>query len=85
MTNKPKLSVEHKIDCNIWDNIEDVLPILQKMKNDEWDWSRNTRCKYIELRIDMRDGGCIITDRDRIRINPEDLAYQHKYGSKGKS
>lgn len=43
-----------------------------------WQWIKNSRCKYIELRIDMRDGGFIIKDRDGKRISFDQLKYQYK-------
>jgi len=68
--------LEDKQANNIWDNIDDVLPVIEAARDRKWKWVLNTACKYIELRVDMRDGGCIIKDRHGNRINPEDLAYQ---------
>lgn len=59
-----------------WDHIKDVLVTLKAMSKGEWGWSANSRCKYIEIRIDTRSGHCILYDRDRIRITPEQLAFQ---------
>lgn len=59
-----------------WDHINDVLPVLVAAANGKWSWVENTECKYIELRIDMRDGGCIIKNRRGERITPEQLAKQ---------
>jgi len=72
-------SVKDKQLNNIWDSIDDVLPIIEaaRKKDGTWTWAMNTKCKYIKLQIDMRDGGCIIMNRDGERINPEDLAYQY--------
>jgi len=78
--------LENKIKHNIWDSLDDVLPIIARALQDKvgrkasgeyWTWVRNPKCKYIDLRIDMRDGGCLLTNRDGQRINPEDLAYQY--------
>lgn len=41
-----------------------------------WTWTKNTECKYIELRIDMRDGRCIIRNRDGELISLEELKSQ---------
>lgn len=27
-----------------------------------WNWLRDANCKYINVRIDMRDGRCFVTD-----------------------
>lgn len=45
-------------------------------KADAWRWVRNYQCKYISIRIDMRDGGHIIMDRDGTRIDLETLLRQ---------
>ena len=74
----PKL-LKERDELNLWDKFGDVLKIVDKMKKGEWKWFNNMKCKYINVRIDMRDGGCIIEDRDGRRILPEDLEYQHQY------
>lgn len=43
-----------------------------------WSWARNWNCKYVNLRIDMRDGGFIFTDNTGQRINLEQLKWQYK-------
>ena len=74
--------LEDKIKLNIWDDIRrDFLPILERAllpmgDPNRWTWSRNTECKYIDLRIDMRDGGCLIGAKGE-RISPERLAWQY--------
>ena len=73
----PKLTAKEKSEMNSWDHIDSFLEVYQKMKNGEWGWYKNYECKYVELRIDMRDGGCIIYNGERKRINPEELAWQH--------
>lgn len=70
-------TVDEKIETNQWDSIEDVIAILRKVATREWTWSRNTECKYLDLRLDMRDGGCIIKNREGVRISPEYLAWQY--------
>lgn len=45
-------------------------------KKPRWSWIWNTRCKYINLRIDMRDGHCLIFDKDNNPITLEQLEYQ---------
>ena len=49
--------------------------ILNKTK---WKWGKNSRCKYIELRIDTRSGECQIKDRDGELISLEQLMYQYE-------
>jgi len=67
---------------NIWDDIREVFPAIQKAlslrKEYKWSWIRNSRCKYISVRIDMRDGACILMDRNGNRILVKDLLFQHE-------
>lgn len=70
------MDTAEKIKTNTWDNIDDFLAVLDRARKGEWKWTANVRCKYVNLHIDMRDGGCIIEDRDGVRISPEDLAKQ---------
>lgn len=70
------LTLKQKQAANLWDHIDEVLPVLEAARAGKWTWQANSRCKYLELRIDMRDGGCIVKDREGDRINPADLARQ---------
>lgn len=70
-------TLQEKHDCNVWDDIADVLAVLKLIAAGRWCWTKNTRCKYIDVRIDMRSGACIIKDRDGKRILPQDLEHQH--------
>lgn len=36
-------------------------------------WLKLTRAKYVELRIDTRDGGFNLFDRDRQPLSPDDI------------
>ena len=70
---------EEKTKYNVWDNFnKDVLPVLKAAQEGRWSWTKNFDCKYIEVRIDMRSGHCIIENRNGQRINPEDLASQKR-------
>ena len=70
------LSLKDKESNNIWDSIDDVISVINKVREGKWLWWKNPRCKYIDVRIDMRDGGCIIMDREGNRIDPNDLQAQ---------
>ena len=76
MDSNEELTLEIKIKENIWDHINDFLEVYKKSKQGKWTWWKNSKCKYVELRIDMRSGCCIIRDRDGNRIDPKDLEYQ---------
>ena len=72
------LKIEKNRDkSNLWDQLEDFLVVYNKMKAKEWVWFKSMDCKYVDLRIDMRDGGCIIKNIDGVRISPEQLAWQY--------
>jgi len=58
---------------NKWESVTDVLNII---KDPRWWWSRNSRCKYITLRIDTRDQHCLITNNEGDAITLKDLARQ---------
>lgn len=45
--------------------------------SNRWSWAKNWRCKYIDLRIDMRDGGFIMLASGE-RISLDQLKYQWK-------
>ena len=65
-----------KIRTNTWDHVSDAIPTLYKASKGHWSWCYNMDCKYVELRIDMRDGGCLIRNREGNRISKEDLEKQ---------
>jgi len=62
-----------------WSPAQEALDIIT---DEEWMWPRNVRCKYIELRIDTRDGHCIIKDREGKVITLQEL--QRQAGVKAK-
>jgi len=76
-------TMEYRKTHNKWDDIKEILPLISDIANfgqcrmmDKWHWSRNKDCKYIELRIDMRDGGCLIYNGVGKRISPKQLLHQ---------
>ncbi len=73
---EPSADVQAKIGSNTWDHFGDILPTLKAISRGDWYWGANTRCKYIEIRIDTRDGGCILYDSKRVRISPQQFAHQ---------
>jgi len=83
MGGKIDAEYEAKIDRNSWEKFvfDDIIPTvketLEKVKKREWSWGKNQDCKYIDIRIDMRDGGAILCSRSR-RISLDQLKYQWK-------
>ncbi len=51
--------------------------VLDVITDKNWSWIANNRCKYVELRIDTRDGHCVIRDRHGKPITLDDLRYQY--------
>ena len=49
---------------------------LGEVASGEWTWTRNSRCKYVTLRIDTRVGAYGLEDRDGKAITIEELTYQ---------
>lgn len=75
------MSLEDKIKNNIWHtNLEELFQIISEraLGKVKWSWSksRNMDCKYINIRIDMRDGGYLLTNDRGQRIDIEELKYQ---------
>lgn len=69
-----------KVNKNVWEtNLLEVVAEIQKMTHEDsaWSWARNMNCKYISLRIDMRDGAFVILDRDGYRISLAALFWQY--------
>lgn len=71
------IPLEEKIKKNIWDSLEDFLDVVAMVKEGKWRWAYNPKFKYVNLRIDMRDGGCLILDNDGNRVDPKDLRFQY--------
>jgi hypothetical protein len=64
------------IDKEKWSTLRQVVDVLEKAMKDEWSWSINQECKYVELKIDMRGHSCRIIDRNGKDISVEELKYQ---------
>lgn len=60
-----------------WIPLALVMEVVADSKRDKWDWFKNSKCKYIELRIDMRTASCLIRDRDGNPITLEQLQFQY--------
>lgn len=75
---------EAQVNRNLWHERTDIDSFVSKIKelseeeSYEWCWSRNSSCKYINFRFDMRDGGFILTNDKGKRINLAQLQWQWK-------
>lgn len=74
--NPEAATVTDKSRFNVWDNVAVVFETIQNSLSGKWLWWRCPACKYIDVRIDMRSGNCIIRNNQGQRINPADLRYQ---------
>lgn len=61
-----------------WYGIDQVLAVVRKSLAGEWQWPKNSRCKYIEVRIDMRSGLCLLRDGHGQMISMEELFRQNQ-------
>jgi len=57
--------------------VRKAVPSNAKKERPMSSWTKNNRCKYIELRIDMRTGACLLYDRDGQTIDMDVLRKQH--------
>lgn len=62
---------------NTWDTLNDLAIVNEARVAGEWHWWANPTCKYVDLRVDMRDGACVMRNRHGQRITPQQLAYQY--------
>lgn len=86
------MSDQDKIENNIWEtNLDEVIAFIHAATSPDpyepdgntlrpdcidWSWIKNSDCKYISLRFDMRDGAFVILNRDKTRITFEELKKQ---------
>ena len=60
-----------------WIKFAKILGSVSKcLDNKKWSWTKNNNCKYIEVRIDMRTGDCLLKDRHDNLITTEELEKQ---------
>ena len=57
---------------------EDLIAWLSTVHHFSWTWTANTRCKYVDIRIDTRRGAFAILDRDGNKITLDELRHQHR-------
>lgn len=72
---------QSKVSDNEWESPSELLDNLKRIikciENKDWHWGRNMDCKYINIRIDMRDGGHIIVNQRGKRCSVESVEYQY--------
>ena len=75
------MNIKEKIEHNFWERpntLQEIVDFIKESTNEEseWIWARNSECKYIDLRIDMRDGGFILSAKNK-RISLDRLKWQY--------
>jgi hypothetical protein len=60
-----------------WYPFDYLQSAIESMKTGEWSWCKNTDCKYIEARIDMRSGKFTLRGRHGNPITITELQFQH--------
>lgn len=55
----------------------DIAEWLDAVATGRWTWTRNTRCKYVDLKLDTRRGAYCILDRNGEQITFEQLRWQY--------
>lgn len=90
-TQPKQLTTEEMIVENVWHDRAEIDTFVAKIKElsvdrwgdgvqsddtNAWSWAYNWKCKYVNLRFDMRDGGFILTNDDGERISLKQLEYQ---------
>lgn len=70
------MSMAFMEDHNFWDRggLDEVIEVI---KDPAWSWASNGKCKYITVHIDMRNGACIIRNKQGERISPRQLKWQY--------
>jgi hypothetical protein len=56
---------------------EQVREWLAEVEAGRWSWTRNTRCKYVDIKLDTRRGAYAVHDRDDKPITYEQLRWQY--------
>lgn len=88
--NNPSQAFAMMQQINLWhegDLLETVTELLKLAVDDEkggyptnpkaWSWLNNNRSvKYITIKIDMRDGGYLLLDREGKRISLDQIKWQ---------
>lgn len=67
-----------------WISPMPILALIKSIANPDikddfyskWSWTRNPNCKYITIRVDMRDGRCLLLDRNDHMIEVSELLRQ---------
>jgi hypothetical protein len=57
--------------------MESLCSLLRDLVGSDWQWHRNTKCKYVSIRVDMRDGCAVLLDRHGNVIDEQAVRWQY--------
>ena len=61
----------HRPAFNAWnDDLTAFAKLIDDAAGEYW-WCYDTALKYLQIRVDTRDGGFVLLDRDGNRVEPE--------------
>jgi len=63
-------------NCSTVATFAQVIEWTQSVCAGEWSWLRNSRCKYVTVRLDTRAGAHALLDRDGHEITLDELRWQ---------
>jgi len=69
-------TVEQVEHYNVWFSFEAIQETITAIQSGKYDWQRNRRCKYVDIRIDVRCGKVRLVDRFGKTITPAIFASQ---------
>lgn len=79
-----------EFERNVWEDGKDLQTVIDFIKkkanrsDGDWEWFRNGNCKYVQIRVDMRDGHFILLDRLAKRITFDELKFQCRANNENK-
>jgi hypothetical protein len=59
-----------------WPKLASVIAAVNECLEGKWRWQANPECKYLSIRVDMRDGTACLSNRDEDDITIEQLKKQ---------
>ena len=70
-------SLPSPLPVSHWKPFDEIIEGVSKViKDKKWNWAANQHCKYVSIRVDMRDGTAILMDRDKEVITLDQLKRQ---------
>ena len=68
---------------NLWHR--KVISFLQELKPNSdgtgWSWASNSKFKYVNIRVDTRNGNFLIFDDEHRRVSTEQVLWQYSKGT----